>query len=301
MISVAEQNFILDGIEQGVRQDGRSNQKTRNFTIQNGVLPQCNGSARVLNADGTEILVSIRAELQQSQHVDLLQIKLQNPGITSLNTDKQVTNGAGQFRCAIEFACNSENGVRYAPDDHIAFQYQQAIVSIYSSNSVIDYEKLSVIPGRTRWVLYADVLIQSDIGGGVVDLICIGINAALKDCRIPNIRVEDVDKRADDTTMVDYEVDLDDQSMTLLPLVDLPAVVTFYATPSQRQYIVDPLLDECKVSACHAMCAVHRNGAILSVQMFGHGSLDTLQLTEILQTAPSLAQRYFQQLNQEAN
>ena len=46
-LSPFEQAYILSGIEAGVRADGRDRTQYRHFTIETGILPNANGSARL--------------------------------------------------------------------------------------------------------------------------------------------------------------------------------------------------------------------------------------------------------------
>ena len=52
-LSEAEKKFIVEGIAGGVRSDGRGRLDYRHVTIECGMLPQANGSARVQVVNGT--------------------------------------------------------------------------------------------------------------------------------------------------------------------------------------------------------------------------------------------------------
>lgn len=61
-LSSGERQFLNQGIEVGVRNDGRGLLDCRPFTVEMGVMQNANGSARV-RLDSTEVLVCVKAEI----------------------------------------------------------------------------------------------------------------------------------------------------------------------------------------------------------------------------------------------
>ncbi|CAN6458389.1 unnamed protein product [Victoria cruziana] len=61
-LSNGEKHFIRGGIEQDLRSDGRRRLHYRPISIETGVIPQANGSARV-RIGSTDVIVSVKAEL----------------------------------------------------------------------------------------------------------------------------------------------------------------------------------------------------------------------------------------------
>ncbi len=65
-ISTSEQKYIIEGIEENVRADGRTRLSYRNLLIESSLLSQSNGSARVsLPNSGTDVLASVKLEAVQ--------------------------------------------------------------------------------------------------------------------------------------------------------------------------------------------------------------------------------------------
>jgi exosome complex RNA-binding protein Rrp42 (RNase PH superfamily) len=63
-ISSGEKSYLVLGVEQGLRHDGRGVLDFRGFSIRGGVLPQCNGSARISVEGGkTTILAAVKVEV----------------------------------------------------------------------------------------------------------------------------------------------------------------------------------------------------------------------------------------------
>jgi exosome complex component RRP42 len=87
LISPAERDYILKGIECNIRVDGRQRQDYREVTLETGVVSQASGSARVRIAGGTDVLVSVKAEIGPVQ------------------VDPETGDGAdkGQVICSVEW------------------------------------------------------------------------------------------------------------------------------------------------------------------------------------------------------
>ena len=63
-ISDPEKKYIVDGVRQDIRPDGRGRLDHRFLTVEIGLLPLANGSARVTLVSGeTEVIVAVKAEL----------------------------------------------------------------------------------------------------------------------------------------------------------------------------------------------------------------------------------------------
>ena len=67
-ISKAEKKYIVDGLKQDIRTDGRKNNQVRSNTIllfETNILQQSHGSSRVrFSNGGTDIITSVKAEVQ---------------------------------------------------------------------------------------------------------------------------------------------------------------------------------------------------------------------------------------------
>ena len=63
-LSEPERKFIVDGVRQDLRHDGRGRLDYRHLGVEGGLLPLANGSSRVTLLSGeTEVLVAVKAEL----------------------------------------------------------------------------------------------------------------------------------------------------------------------------------------------------------------------------------------------
>ena len=66
-ISNAEREYIIDGVDDDLRNDGRGRLDYRHVTIDLGVVPQSSGSARVrlgiIPSETTDVIVAVKADI----------------------------------------------------------------------------------------------------------------------------------------------------------------------------------------------------------------------------------------------
>lgn len=61
-LSQSEIQFIIQGCNQGVRNDGRDLDDFRSLSIENKIFPHVNGSSRVKIGDKIDVLCSIKVK-----------------------------------------------------------------------------------------------------------------------------------------------------------------------------------------------------------------------------------------------
>ena len=65
-LSSSERDFLLRGVEQGLRADGRGRHDFRSFELETGLAPQTNGSARLRCPHShTDIVVGVKLEIAE--------------------------------------------------------------------------------------------------------------------------------------------------------------------------------------------------------------------------------------------
>ncbi|PHH77580.1 hypothetical protein CDD80_466 [Ophiocordyceps camponoti-rufipedis] len=87
LFSPAELAYLYKSLSQtpAIRPDGRTATQFRPLTAETGILPGCNGSARVCLSDGTEAIVGVKAELERTTTTttttaDWLELTIEIPG-----------------------------------------------------------------------------------------------------------------------------------------------------------------------------------------------------------------------------
>jgi len=134
MISAGERAFILDGVKEDIRCDGRSRVDFRAITVETGILANCNGSARV-RVGGSDVLVGVKVEV----------------AVPRASAPEE-----GFLQASIE--CAPGRDQKWDRDRGTA----EALVleKSLSCASSIDWRSLCHAKGESCWVIYVDVVAQ---------------------------------------------------------------------------------------------------------------------------------------------
>ncbi|KAM7283494.1 exosome complex component RRP42 [Ixodes scapularis] len=198
LISDAEKTFIIHGIQENLRCDGRSCLEYRDIELETGVVSNCSGSAHVRLAN-TDILVGVKAQLETP-----------DPG----STDQ------GRIEFFVDCTANADPEFEGRGGEDIAAEISSALAQAYRSPKCLDLRSLAVVPGQQVWVLYVDILIL-ECGGSLVDAVSVAVKAALYDLKIPKVSVT-VDENGDP----EVEVSGDPFDVEKLSIENVPCFIT---------------------------------------------------------------------------
>ncbi|KAJ1667823.1 hypothetical protein IW140_001374 [Coemansia sp. RSA 1813] len=278
VLSPAEQDFIIRGVEKGFRSDGRSNLDRREVTLQTGMISQANGSARCRIGNlgvGTDVLVGVKAE-----------VNTWAPGEPET---------MGSVICNVECSPSAAQEFEGRGADEINVELTQLLDRIISGGSQgddgLDLSALCIIPKQAYWVLHVDALVL-DVRGGIADALVMATRAALMETRLPRVVVETITDDAG-TTQAEFDVVDDAEDMVALSGVSgLPLAVTF--NQIGKRYTVDASEQEEAVTQAKITVAVSPRMDICAIQKGGmsRGFPPSL-LSEILQTAQRIAKEEF--------
>ncbi|KAF8940260.1 Exosome complex component RRP42 [Dissophora ornata] len=272
LISPAERDYILKGIECNIRADGRQRPDFREVTLETGVVSQTSGSARVRIAGGTDVLVSVKAEIGPVQ------------------VDAETGDGAdkGQIICSVE--CNNTSSPSPSSLSATSSESTGATAGSASGAGGINLSKLCIIPGQQCWILYVDALVL-DYGGNLVDAIFMGARAAIFDTRIPKTEVQDLGDG-----QFEFEV-LDDAEDTefVEGKEDMPICVTLNKIGARHIVDASPLEELC--TEARLVVAVNRSGQLCGLQKGQDGGIEPSLLLEMIQFGKTLGQTLIKQLD----
>ncbi|CAN7991709.1 unnamed protein product [Ixodes hexagonus] len=142
LISEAEKTFIIHGIQENLRCDGRSCLEYRDIELETGVVSNCSGSSHVRLAN-TDILVGIKAQLDTP-----------DPG----STDQ------GRIEFFVDCTANADPEFEGRGGEDIATEISSALAQAYRSPKCLDLRSLAVVPGQQVWVLFVDILVSANAG-----------------------------------------------------------------------------------------------------------------------------------------
>ncbi|CEG64195.1 hypothetical protein RMATCC62417_01216 [Rhizopus microsporus] len=269
LISPAEKSYIEEGIQQDCRADGRARLEYRHMILETGLLSQASGSARCRLGD-SDVLVGVKVEIGEIEQ----------------NQPNQ-----GRIVCNVECSPSASQQFEGRGADEINNSLTMAVDRLFNGpQSGLDLEKLCIIPGQQCWIIYIDAMVM-DAAGNLLDCIVMTVRAALYNTRIPKTEIQDLGEG-------EYEFEVMDDVEDAEPIVgweNLPITVTLYKIADR--YIIDPTILEELCSQVTLTVGVNGSGSVCSIQKGGNGSIEPSLLTEMIQTATTLAKPMLQQLD----
>jgi len=256
VLSEEEKYFIISGVEEDFRTDGRSCEDYRILNVQTSVISTTNGSAQVKLA-GTNVLVGVKAVI-----------------------DEPLPSARDQGR--IEFfadcSANASPVFEGRGGDDLALDIKGALARTFC-HGALDLSSLCIIPGKTCWVLYIDALIL-ECGGNLFDAISIAIKAALFNARLPDLTV--IGEGAER----DIEVSDDPYDILPLDISNVPVLVTL--NKISNRYVVDATAEEEVCSDAELLIAINSKGRVCSMQKHGKGAIHPDLLFEMLRVGQKI-------------
>ncbi|XP_046592700.1 exosome complex component RRP42 isoform X1 [Neodiprion lecontei] len=264
LLSLAEKTFIVHGVDDNYRTDGRNRSEYRPMEVETKVLPHTSGSARLRLAN-TDILVGVKAEVD-TPYPD-------NPN-------------EGKLEFFVDCSANATPAFEGKGGDNLGTEISNTLTLAYQSSHVLDLTTLCILPQQKCWKLYVDVLIlQCD--GNLFDAVALAVKAALYSAQIPKVTTATLDGGKADIQLSDDPFDC-----VKLDVGSFPVLVTlcknFTFIQIGENCVVDPTSEEEECSAASIVVAVMPNGRITSVVKTGYGSLQPSTLVKTLELAKDI-------------
>ncbi|XP_043696185.1 exosome complex component RRP42 isoform X1 [Telopea speciosissima] len=273
-LSVGEKHFIQGGIAQDLRTDGRKRLTYRPISVETGVIPQANGSARI-RMGTTDVIASVKAELGKP---DLFQ---PDKGRVIINVDCSPT-AAPVFE--------GRGGEELSTELSVALQ-RCLLGSKSGTGAGIDRSSLLVVEGKLCWDLYIDGLVVSS-DGNLLDALGAAIKAALSNTGIPKVNVATA-ASADEQP----EVDISDEEFLQFDTSGIPVIVTL--TKVGRHYIVDATSEEESQMSSAVSVSVNRNGHICGLTKRGGAGLDPSVILDMISVSKHVSEQLMNKLDSE--
>jgi len=255
-LSEEEKYFIVSGVEEDFRTDGRSCEDYRILNVNTQVISTTNGSAQVKLA-GTNVLVGVKAVIDEPL-----------PG----------GRDEGRVEFFVDCSANASPVFEGRGGDNLALDIKGALTRTFCSG-VLDLKSLCIIPGKTCWVLYIDALIL-ECSGNLLDAISIAVKAALYDTRLPDLTV--IGEGAER----DIEVSDDPYDIIPLDVSNVPVLVTL--NKIKNRYVVDATTEEEVCSDAQLLVSINSKGNICSAQKHGNGAIHPDLLFEMMRVGKKI-------------
>ncbi|XP_022914313.1 exosome complex component RRP42 [Onthophagus taurus] len=256
----AEKTFILHGVEENFRNDGRTREDYRPMELETGIISHAFGSARLRLAT-TDVLVSVKLE------------------VDSTHPDKP---NEGNIEFFIDCSANATPNFEGRGGEDLATEISNCLAAAYKSPSAFDSTKLCILKGRKCWKIYVDILLL-ECGGNLYDAISIAVKAALWNTSIPHIK-----STAIDGNNVELDISEDLFDCDKLDISGAPLMVTLCKIGDQC--VVDPTSAEEECSQGSIVVAVSK-GNFSAVLQKGGGSLHPISLIERLKLGAKIGNR----------
>ena len=303
-LSPHERDFVLDGIDQDLRVDGRGRLDHRSLTLELGTSPQASGSAR-LRLGSTDVMVAVRADIGTPPAGFPTHGRLSCAVELSASADPAY-EGRGGEKAAAELSRALERGLLGASAGGAASLSAAASGARggsgdHGAGAALAMESLGIQKGKSCWVLRCDCLVLS-ADGSALDALSVAIKAALADCKIPKVTAVAGPNHGDPSEL---ELDDDPEQCARLDVsrVPLVATVTRFGTRSGgdgARLVVDATRDESALGDYALAVAADRDGNVRGVSTMattgattGNGgcSVDLSSLRAMTKAARDVARR----------
>nr|ACO15069.1 Exosome complex exonuclease RRP42 [Caligus clemensi] len=238
----AEKNFILEGVKENIRVDGRQRKDVRPMILETDIITHANGSARV-QLSNTDVLVGVKAELCEHK-----------PG--------------GGLEFYVDCSANASPVFEGRGGEDLALEIASTLSSSYSDNKLFNRSILNVFQNRYAWILHVDVLILEVEGGNLFDVASSAVKAALFATQIPKVHIVDVDGG-----VPEIELSEDPDECFRLDVSNAPVLVTLNRIG--HFCIADASPNEEACSSAAMVIAVSPSGRISSLRKIGDGSFSS--------------------------
>ncbi|KAL9651504.1 hypothetical protein ABK040_001450 [Willaertia magna] len=268
-LSRSEKQYIIDGVEEGLRLDGRARLDYRDFSLETGIVAQTNGSARVKLANHTDVLVGVKVEIGE--------------------VDPDFPD-QGRLEVHVECSPSASHEFEGRGAEEMNAQLISTLRDLLKNSFAMDWSKLCIVKGKQCWILYVDCIVL-DSAGNLYDALAIATRSALYNTKIPKIEVIEISP-----TETEFEVSDDPNDYERIDCSNIPISVTLGKIGSK--YIVDPSIEEEECISTRLTVSVNRKGNICSIKKSGKQSgINPSELTKMFQSARKIGTTLLEQLD----
>ncbi|TRY49823.1 Exoribonuclease domain containing protein [Cryptosporidium tyzzeri] len=275
-ISDSEKLFLEDGVDQGIRNDGRDLTDFRPIVIALDVISTANGSSRIRN-DELDIIVAVKCE------------------IISV-TGKNEPQTGGSILVNIDCSNIMDKISNVAPsftEEDYSFYITSIVKDMCFKN--FDLSKLSILENKLYWNIYIDATILS-FGGNMVDWVTIAIHTALRTTRIPKIHVSPSISTKENNKDVSYTVSPSVCSGTPFPFQDIPFIIS--AGCIRGKVIWDMNMQEQICSKTIISLSINSKGECVAMNKVYSNTLDLNLIPTIINKAAEISSEISKSLDE---
>ncbi|KAH8583097.1 exoribonuclease PH [Cryptosporidium sp. chipmunk genotype I] len=280
-ISDSEKLFLEDGVDQGIRNDGRDLTDFRPIVIALDVISTANGSSRIRN-DELDIIVAVKLSQRFLSFIIITII------LFSSNIMDKISNVAPSFT-----------------EEDYSLYVTSIIRDMCFKN--FDLSKLTISENKLYWNIYIDATILS-FGGNMVDWVMIAIHTALRTTRllkltpintnrIPKITVSpSISTKENNNKDISYTVSPSICSGTLFPFQDIPFIIS--AGCIRGKVIWDMNMQEQICSKTIIALSINSKGECVAMNKVYSNTLDLNLIPTIINKAAEISSEISKSLDE---
>eukprot|EP01095_Lingulamoeba_sp_RSL-Kostka_P006117 TRINITY_DN1892_c3_g4_i1.p1 TRINITY_DN1892_c3_g4~~TRINITY_DN1892_c3_g4_i1.p1 ORF type:complete len:315 (-),score=103.06 TRINITY_DN1892_c3_g4_i1:93-1037(-) len=281
-ISESEKKYIENGVECGIRSDGRGRLEYRPIVLETNVIPQASGSSFLkLGEMETQVLVGVKLELGEPSPE-----KPEQGKITTC-IDWNASENSAMVNMLNYGAYISERSVQSSEVRNLEEQLK-AELSLRLEKVIqesLDLNTLILVPGRNCWNVLIDCHILQN-NGNVQDAVLLATRAALLSTYVPNLRI--VQSEIEGKLEIELPEDPYDCSKLISDPTQVPLSITFNKIGEKNFYIADATIQEEFCSNLQLTVSVNSYGQFCGITKRGSSSLSPSSLKSMLNNARSI-------------
>ena len=203
------------------------------------------------------------------------------------------TPGNGKIVVEVDVSSTASPTFKGRGGDDIAAELSAALRSLLQGSTqqkycALDLTTLSIVHGKTCWIMYIDAVVLS-VGGNLLDVLSLAMKAALADTEIPKVEVSGME---DDDDIP--EIEIDSEETWKLDSSSIPTTITVCQV--ERSLLVDPTADE-EVCADSALAVgVASTGDVVGITKLGFCSIPHDICKDMIHLAQETGKRLLRQL-----
>eukprot|EP00088_Acartia_fossae_P019952 TRINITY_DN21684_c0_g2_i1.p1 TRINITY_DN21684_c0_g2~~TRINITY_DN21684_c0_g2_i1.p1 ORF type:complete len:292 (+),score=28.55 TRINITY_DN21684_c0_g2_i1:38-913(+) len=273
LLSESEKTFILHGVQQNFRGDGRTRSEIRPIVMETDIVSHTNGSCHLRLAN-TDILVGVKTELE---------------------TPLPAHPDRGRIEFFVDCSANASPAFEGRGGDNLAADISRVLARSYASPEILNLKELCILPGKTCWILYVDILVL-EVGGNLYDAVSMAVKAALFSTKVPVVTVSTVDGGEPELDLSD-----DPHKATRISVQNAPVLVSL--SRIGNYCVVDSTPEEENCSSASLLFSVTPKGMLTAVKKIGGGSFQQTSIQAAAKQAVSIGvevnDKLLQKLQQE--
>jgi len=245
--------YLLDGLAQNIRNDGRGCDEARNFDVEYDVVPSANSSCRLKRGTDTEVIVAIKAEL----------------GVPLVH---KPSSGVVKFSCEFSSLIDEDESIEPIINDYLLCHFNADQLCAYDS--------------ILAWTLCIDCLVESS-NGSLIDVVALAVRLALKALVLPKVLVHPPEEVGEKP-----RVSFDENMLESVDAASLPVSLSF-GVSGDRIFLDPDSLEEKVAAAGDGLLNVFvkSDGKACGVRKVGEAAVDLEIVASLVSLAQNLAIR----------